>query len=99
MQHEPFGVFVDLGDGITGLVEIVSLPDADRRRLNITDFPPVGSRIRAVVLLTHGREPRLDMRQAGCGLNDRVQTTCEVANDVGAGTPPRAARKRLEMKA
>jgi ribosomal protein S1 len=48
-QHFPFGVFVDLGDPVAiGLIQITDF--VDEGRMTQDQFPPIGSKIEAVVL-------------------------------------------------
>jgi ribosomal protein S1 len=48
-QHQPFGVFIDIGDAVTtGLVQISDFLDSGR--MTPEQYPPVGSWIDAVVL-------------------------------------------------
>lgn len=71
--HQPFGVFVDLGDpDCYGLVEIPEFLDAGR--MTVDQYPPVGSTVRAVVM-HHGDEDHrvwLTMRPSRLGNPNRV---------------------------
>jgi ribosomal protein S1 len=49
LSHHPFGFFVDLGDQIIGLVEIVRVKESGQS-VDSRDYPPVGQEITAVVL-------------------------------------------------
>jgi ribosomal protein S1 len=49
LSHHPFGFFVDLGDPIIGLVEIVRVKEP-RQAVDPRDYPPVGQEITAVVI-------------------------------------------------
>jgi ribosomal protein S1 len=49
LSHHPFGFFVDLGDQVTGLVEVVRVKDPGQS-VDPQDYPPVGQEITAVVI-------------------------------------------------
>ena len=73
ISHHRFGFFIDLGEPITGLVEIPMLLDDAHQPMSPDDYPPVASQVRAVVLgaTEHNRQIRLSMRpsdvdRAGC---------------------------------
>jgi ribosomal protein S1 len=56
LSHHPFGIFVDLDDPVaTGLVQIPEFKDQER--MTAEEYPPIGSRITAVVL-GHTEESR-----------------------------------------
>lgn len=62
LEHQPYGLFVDLGEGEPGVVVITMIND-DPSIAN-PPFPPVGSRIEAAFLgySGPGRQPRLSLR-------------------------------------
>jgi ribosomal protein S1 len=47
-QHEPYGVFVDIGHPFLGLIQIVDFVDVGI--FKSSEYPPIGARIKAVVL-------------------------------------------------
>lgn len=49
LSHHPFGFFVDLGEAVTGLVEIPCVKDPGQP-VDPRDYPPVGQQVTAVVL-------------------------------------------------
>jgi ribosomal protein S1 len=60
----PFGVFVDLGLGFPGLLELPEFADAAPRPQGVTRLPAVGDQISAWVLQhdDHNRQLRLTQR-------------------------------------
>jgi predicted RNA-binding protein with RPS1 domain len=63
-EHQPFGVFIDIGEDEPGVAVITMLEDEPRSRT--PEFPPVGSKVDAVFLgfSGPGRQPRLSLRPA-----------------------------------
>lgn len=61
-RHEPYGFFVDIGEGLDGLVVVTMVSD-DPEKQNPA-FPPVGSEVSALLLGYSGprRQPRLSIR-------------------------------------
>ena len=49
IQHHQFGVFLDIGVGFLGLVEIMQFKEAPAR-MTREEFPPLGSTISANVI-------------------------------------------------
>jgi ribosomal protein S1 len=66
ISHHQFGFFIDLGESITGLIEIPMVLDDAQQPVSPDDYPPVATRVRAVVLdaTEHNRQIRLSMRQS-----------------------------------
>jgi ribosomal protein S1 len=62
VEHEPFGILVDIGENELGVVVITMVED-DPKIANL-NFPPVGSQIETVFLGYSGptRQPRLSTR-------------------------------------
>jgi predicted RNA-binding protein with RPS1 domain len=62
LEHQPYGLFVDLGEGEPGVVIITMIND-DSSVAN-PPFPPVGSRIEMAFLgySGPGKQPRLSPR-------------------------------------
>jgi ribosomal protein S1 len=65
IEHQPCGLFVDLGESDPGVV--VNTMISDDPKVANPPFPPVGSRIEAAFLgySGPGRQPRLSLRPAG----------------------------------
>lgn len=61
-RHETFGVFVDIGYGYDGLIQITDFKDEGR--MSADEFPEIGSVIRAKVLgfKDHGHQIRLGVK-------------------------------------
>lgn len=57
---EPFGVFVDLDDGRTALLEVVNF--AGKGPFDLADYPKPGARLTAALVGVAGGQPRLSMR-------------------------------------
>jgi ribosomal protein S1 len=70
LSHHPFGFFVDLGDPVTGLVEIPRVKEPGQPA-GPEDYPPVGQEITAVVLCTvdQQRQVHLSIRPSDLAAN------------------------------
>lgn len=64
VEHQPFGVFIDIGEDELGVAVITMIEDEPRSKTPL--FPPVGSSVDAVFLgfSGPGRQPRLSLRPA-----------------------------------
>ena len=64
VARQPFGVFVDLGLGFPGLLEVAEFGDATARSHGKVGFPAVGELLTARVLqhLDHDQQLRLTQR-------------------------------------
>ena len=69
---EPFGVFVDLDDGRSALLEVVNF--AGERPFDLTDYPKPGTRLTAALIGVAGGQVRLSMRPTDLARTHRVAT-------------------------
>lgn len=66
---EPYGVFVALpGCGVRAVLLVTEFEDGDRR-FDLSEYPSVGSRVRAVVVdqVNHNQQLRLSTRRSRTG--------------------------------
>ena len=63
VHHATFGVFVDLGEGLLGLIEVFEMPGG--KEITTDDYPKLGSTVPAQVLgfKDHDREVILSMKR------------------------------------
>jgi small subunit ribosomal protein S1 len=59
----PFGVFVDLGVGFDGVLEVPQMAGTNRKR--IEDYPAVGARVTAKVITHQDRNKQVYLTQRG----------------------------------
>lgn len=73
---QPFGVFVDLGLGFSGLLEVPEFGDATARSRGMDGFPAVGAVLTARVLqhMDHNQQLRLTQRPLTAEQWDQVRS-------------------------
>ena len=74
-HHAPFGVFIDLGHSeFIGIIEIINF--SDDGIADVKDYPPIGSKVKTVVLGYHFD----DSKQIGLSLKPSLIKQAENSN-------------------